>query len=85
MAWRILVFSLSQVLGLLLGWWYGGAWGAAVGGALAGWCWFAADLGRGLRVLRWFRHGDLDALPQPMHGLWGQALDRVRRLLRAQV
>ena len=84
MAWRILVFSLSQVLGLLLGWWYGGAWGAAVGGALAGWCWFAADLWRGLRVLRWFRRGDLDALPQPMHGLWGQALDRVRRLLRAQ-
>ncbi len=84
MAWRIFIFSLSQTLGLLLGWWYAGAWGAAVGGAFAGWCWFASDLWRGARVLRWFRNGELDAAPQGMHGLWGLAVDRVRRLLRTQ-
>lgn len=84
MTWRVFIFSFSQAMGLLLGWWYAGAWGAALGGAFAGWCWFASDLWRGARVLRWFRSGELDAAPQDMHGLWGLAVDRVRRLLRIQ-
>ncbi|GAB3355219.1 MULTISPECIES: phosphate regulon sensor histidine kinase PhoR [Giesbergeria] len=84
MTWRIFIFSFSQIMGLLLGWWYAGAWGAAVGGAFAGWCWFATDLWRGAKVLRWFRHGELGHAPQGMHGLWGLAVDRVRRLLRVQ-
>ncbi|MBY0453708.1 MAG: phosphate regulon sensor histidine kinase PhoR [Burkholderiaceae bacterium] len=82
MVWRIVVFLWSQALGLFLGWWYADAWGAAIGGALAGWCWFIGDLWRGARVLRWFRTGDLEAFPGPMRGLWGESIDRVRRLLR---
>lgn len=81
---RILLFLCSQIVGLGLGWWAGGAWGVAVGGALAGWCWFIADLWRGARVLRWFRSGVLEEAPQNMYGLWGLAVDRVRRLLRTQ-
>lgn len=82
MVWRIVVFSFCQTLGLFLGWWYADAWGAAIGSVLAGWCWFVADLWRGARVLQWLRSGDLHTLPAPMHGLWGEAIDRVRRLLR---
>lgn len=82
MAWRIFIFSLIQISGLFVGWWYSGAWGAAVGGALASWGWFLGDLWRGARVLRWFRRGDMAELPLPMRGLWGEAIDRVRRLLR---
>lgn len=84
MTGRISLFLCSQIIGLGLGWWFAGAWGAAVGGALAGWCWFITDLWRGARVLRWFRSGVLEDAPQDMYGLWGVAVDRVRRLLRAQ-
>lgn len=81
MVWRVALFCLCQVAGLLLGWWVNGPWGAAVGGALAGWVWFAGDLWRGARVVDWFRSGDLDQAPV-VRGLWGEAADRVRRLLR---
>lgn len=82
MVWRVVFFSLYQALGALLGWCYAGAWGAAVGGAVAGWCWFVLDLSRGARVLHWLRDGDVEHMPTKVRGLWGEALGRVRRLLR---
>jgi len=41
------------------------------------------DLLRSVRVLRWLRTGDLASVPS-MRGIWGEAADRARRLLRKQ-
>ena len=49
-----------------------------VGMAEEGW-----DLLRGVRVLRWLRTGDMVSVPS-MRGIWGEAADRARRLLRKQ-
>lgn len=83
MLWRITYFLLWQLAGGGVGWWQGGPWGAALGAAVAAWAWFVWDLWRGGRVLRWLRTGDLTAVPA-MRGIWGEAADRARRLLRRQ-
>lgn len=83
MLWRISYFLLWQIAGGGLGLWQGGSWGAALGAALAAWAWFVWDLLRGARVLRWLRTGDLSEVPS-MRGIWGEAADRARRLLRRQ-
>ena len=83
MLWRISYFLLWQIAGAGLGWWQGQAWGAVVGAVLAGWMWFVWDLLRAARVLRWLRTGELAEAPV-MRGVWGEATDRARRLLRRQ-
>ena len=83
MLWRITYFLLWQIAGGGVGLWQGGPWGAALGAALAAWAWFVWDLLRGARVLRWLRTGDLSEVPS-MRGIWGEAADRARRLLRRQ-
>lgn len=84
MLWRISFFLLWQIAGAGLGWWWQrGVWGAALGTAAAVWAWFVWDLVRGARVLRWLRTGDLADTPD-MRGVWGEAADRARRLLRNQ-
>ena len=83
MLWRISFFLLWQLAGGGLGWWQGGPWGAALGAAIAAWMWFVWDLLRSVRVLRWLRTGDLASVPS-MRGIWGEAADRARRLLRKQ-
>ena len=84
MFFRVMVFLCCQLAGGLLGWWQLGPWGAAVGAALAAWLWFVWDMWRGARVVRWLRRGgDLTQAPH-LHGVWGEASDRARRLLRQQ-
>lgn len=81
MFWRFLIFAVFQLTGALLGWWWSGAWGALAGCVAASWCWFLVDLLRALRVLRWLRRGDASSAP-PMRGVYGEIVDRARRLLR---
>ena len=81
MFWRFVYFLTWQLAGGALGWWRAGPWGAALGAAVAAWAWFVWDLSRGARVLRWLRTGDLATAPS-MRGMWGEAADRARRLLR---
>lgn len=81
MLWRFFFFVSFQAAGGALGWWYAGVWGAVIGASAATWCWFIWDLWRGARLLRWLRHGDLQRAPQ-LRGIWGEATDRARRLLR---
>ena len=83
MLWRFSYFLLWQLAGAGLGWWQGGPWGAALGATVAAWAWFIWDLLRGARVLRWLRTGDVADAPA-MRGVWGEAADRARRLLRKQ-
>ncbi|PIT77277.1 phosphate regulon sensor histidine kinase PhoR [Limnohabitans sp. JirII-31] len=88
MFWRFfsLLFLLS--FGAALGYFWGGAktaltaWASLLSGALlAGLLWWLLDALRGLRVVSWLRQGDLDRAPQTI-GLWGEVVDRTRRLLR---
>ena len=81
MFFRFAVFFCAQLAGGLLGGWQGGPWGAAAGAVAASWVWFVWDLWRGHRVVRWLRQGELSEAPQ-LYGLWGEASDRARRLLR---
>lgn len=81
MVWRFSFFLFWQLLGGGLGWWQGGAWGAALGAAVAAWVWFLLDIWRGGRMLRWLRKGDV-AHSLPLAGLWGEAVERTRRLVR---
>ncbi len=87
MLFRISVFLLALVAGLLAGAWAGdgrpgAGWGAAIGAGLAAAVWFSADLWRGLRVLRWLRRSDEPGDPPRMFGLWGEVIERARRALR---
>lgn len=78
---RFIFFLLCQLAGGALGWWQAGPWGAGIGACVAAWLWFAWDLWRGARVLGWLRHGDPAQAPR-LSGMWGEAADRARRLVR---
>lgn len=81
MVWRCIFFLSFQAAGLLLGWLWGGFHGAVATVFAGVWLWFLWDLWRGSRVLRWLRDGDLASCPS-LRGVWGEAADRTRRLLR---
>ena len=85
MFWRIAMLLIAQLLGAALGLWLAGAWGLAAGVALASWLCWGWVAWRGLRVLAWLRQdaaaGQAPALRGPQ-GLWGEAVDRMRRQLR---
>jgi two-component system phosphate regulon sensor histidine kinase PhoR len=83
MVLRFLIFLFWQLLGGAIGWWQGSAWGAALGAAVAAWVWFVLDMWRGGRMLRWLRQGDVQRGLE-LYGLWGEAVERVRRLVRKQ-
>lgn len=57
---------------------------ALIGALFGGFCWVSLLLMRASRVLTWLRNGDLSAAPQ-LAGVWGEATDRTRRLLRQHI
>ena len=81
MLWRFIFFFGFQIAGGAFGWWEGGLWGAMAGVGVATWVWFVWDFWRGTRVLRWLRQGDPQTAPS-LRGMWGEAADRARRLVR---
>ena len=81
MLFRIVSFLVFQALGASLGWWLAELPVALVAAIIGAWCWFVTDLWRGNKVVAWLRHGDVDTAPQLL-GLWGEATDRARRLVR---
>jgi two-component system phosphate regulon sensor histidine kinase PhoR len=87
MVWRLLSFVALQGVAASLAWLLVApaarlltALVAAIG---AGYLWLLFDAMRGLRLLNWLRRGESTevALGQ---GLWGEAADRMRRLLRTR-
>jgi two-component system, OmpR family, phosphate regulon sensor histidine kinase PhoR len=56
-----------------------GLTGALVGGMI----WILIDSTQGSRFLNWLRLGDVTRMPR-LSGVWGEASDRARRLLREQ-
>ena len=86
MLWRLITLVLFQSCAAGLGWLVatsGNERTTALFFALfGGLVWFAMDCMRGLLLLRWLREGAASELTLGS-GLWGEAHDRVRRLLRA--
>lgn len=61
----------------------GEEWKVALGMTLlGGYLWFVLDSARGLRLLGWLQAGAVSEVAIGS-GLWGEAYDRVRRMLRA--
>ena len=83
MLYRLVTFVFGLLVTGLAGWFFDGMVGAMVGAALGAVFWFLMDLRRGNRLIRWLRDPDARAAPT-MFGLWGEAADRCRRLLRAR-
>jgi two-component system phosphate regulon sensor histidine kinase PhoR len=80
---RLALFLLCLVIGGGAGWAAAGDRGAELGLVAGALLWFVADTLRGLRALRWLRAGDFRSMPR-LGGLWGEALDRVRRIVGAR-
>jgi two-component system phosphate regulon sensor histidine kinase PhoR len=87
MFWRLFTFVLSQSLAASLGWWLtleGDALaGALLGALLVGYAWLILDMLLGARMLRWLRAGTEPDVALGS-GLWGEASERIRRLVRAR-
>ena len=85
MIWRFLTFLACQCAGALAGRYFAlhtsPTTGMLVGGLLGGIGWFALDMSRSVRLLRWLRIGDASDVAMRT-GLWGEISDRVRRLIR---
>ncbi len=86
MYWRLLSLVLCQAGAACIGWLIapkGDEWQITLAMTLlGGYVWFVLDSVRGLRLLRWLRSGAADDLSIG-NGLWGEAYDRIRRMLRA--
>ena len=87
-AWRFFSLLILLSVGLVAGFFWANThpqadlWVALLmGSLLAAGLWWLIDAWRGLRVVAWLRAGDIQQAPQMM-GLWGQVIDRARRLLR---
>ncbi len=84
MLFRACIFLLFLLAGTLVGGSFAGGWAALMGVWLAGLAWLVADLSLGGRVLGWMRRYDDAPAPPRLPGLWGEVVDRTRRLLRAR-
>lgn len=86
MYWRLVSLVLCQAVAAAMGWWLAPPaeeWQFTLAMALVGgYLWFVLDSLRGLRLLRWLQAGAASDLSIG-NGLWGEAYDRVRRMLRA--
>ena len=81
---RIAAFLSFQGAGALLGWLLSHQTIDALWGGLAGvMAWFVLDTSRAARTLQWLRP-DRPESPPLSSGLWGEVLDRTRRLLRSK-
>ncbi len=87
MFWRLLTFFTGQAAGASLGWWMtlesDALAGALLGALLVGYVWLILDMTRGVRMLRWLR-ADTERDVALGSGLWGEASERIRRLVRAR-
>jgi two-component system phosphate regulon sensor histidine kinase PhoR len=80
---RLVLFLAIVAGGGIAGWLLGRDRGAELGLAAGALVWFGLDTAHGLRALRWLRRGEFRTLPR-MGGLWGEAVDRVRRAVMAR-
>jgi two-component system, OmpR family, phosphate regulon sensor histidine kinase PhoR len=56
---------------------------ALAGAVFGGMIWIFIDSSQSSRFLNWLRQGDVTRMPK-LRGVWGEASDRTRRLLREQ-
>lgn len=75
---RLTAFLSCLLAGAVTGWLLEQGRGLAVGIVAGAVGWFAVESLRAVRVLHWLKRGAPDRVPS-VGGLWGEALDRVRR------
>ena len=80
MALRVFLFLVCLLGGAGIGWLLGHEAGIVLGVLAGAATWFVIDTVNALRALRWLRGAELRS-PPALPGLWGEALDRVRRAL----
>ena len=87
MLWRFFSFVLFQAVAAGFGWYWASAANQVVESLvlalLGGYLWLLVDAVRGVRLLRWLREGTTSDIALGS-GLWGEASDRIRRLVRAR-
>ena len=87
MLWRLFSFALVQLLAAVGSWFLLPSHNpvplALCAAIVAGYLWLLVDAARGARLLRWLQVGDTsdDARGR---GMWGEASERVRKLLRTR-
>ena len=86
---RGMIFAASLMLGASLGWALAGKDGVAAGLALAAFAWLLLDTWRLSRFLTWLRaeqNAEVPGVPAgqspALGGVWGEIVDRSRRLLK---
>lgn len=87
---RWITFALALLAGSGLGWLASHRVGLVPGIVTGGFLWLAIDTLFIARLLRWLRHeqtndaasGSAALAPRMLGGVWGEAVDRTRRLLR---
>ncbi len=82
MGGRFFLLLAFQLSGLLLGWYALGPWGATGGALLAALLWLALDSVAANRLLRWLKLGAAGDAADLRGGPWGEAGERMRKLLR---
>ncbi len=82
MCGRFFLLLAFQLSGLLLGWYALGPWGATGGALLAALLWLALDSVAANRLLRWLKLGAAEDAADLRGGPWGEAGERMRKLLR---
>ncbi|MGI9133071.1 MAG: phosphate regulon sensor histidine kinase PhoR [Rhodoferax sp.] len=84
---RLFLLVLVQAAAAALGWHFAPAGeervGALFSAGMAGYVWLLVHYSRGLRLLRWLRSDTQLALTLG-GGIWGEAAERMRRLLRSR-
>ena len=80
---RLIAFLSCLLAGGLLGWAFGRERGVEFGIVAGAVAWFVVESLRAARVLRWLKEGGTGLVPS-VGGLWGEAVDRSRRIVVAR-
>src|SRR5687768_6766211 len=80
---RLIAFLSCLLAGGLLGWAFGREPGVGFGIVAGAVAWFVVESLRAARVLRWLKEGGTGLVPS-VGGLWGEAVDRSRRIMGAR-
>jgi two-component system phosphate regulon sensor histidine kinase PhoR len=83
MAARLIAFLACLFGGGATGWWFGHDRGAELGLVAGAVGWFVLESARAARALAWLKAADAKKDVR-LGGLWGEAVDRARRAMRAR-
>ncbi len=81
---RFLVLVFWMAVSAVVGYWYAQIYGALVGALLITFIANLKNLWRGQKISEWLRHSTVQD-PPVLGGLWGDLIDRLRRIMNDQI